>query len=588
MKVDTLVLLVLSVVFVTGCREAQIPNESAGQPSPHECAIRFEGIAEAAGLSFHHFESQRAALLPEDNGSGLAFGDYDNDGWDDLYAVNLAGPVLLPRDELLQTRAAGRLFHNQGDGTYREMTEEAGLVHVGWDMAAVWADIAGDGWLDLVITGIDEVAIFRNRGDGSFEDWSAEAGLGELDCIAGGPALADYDRDGDLDLYVPCYVDFPWDRARDRPLVGGRPATMTTPADYPPQRNFFFENDGQGRFRDVARPAGVLDEAGRGLQSVFVDLNDDAWPDLYIGNDQSFDRLYRNLGDGTFEDVAPGAGTRDPRAGMGIGVGDYDRDGSLDIFLTHWVGEQNTLYRNISTTEYMLFEDRTFQEGLGPVDSSWVGWGTGLFDFDLDGDLDALVANGSTIEDERTLEVLTDPKMIPQPLRVYERQEGRYEDVSDCAGPVFESMMVGRGAAFSDTDRDGRVDLAISEHNGPLRLLRNVSHVRGHWLGIQLVGQGDNRWAVGARVTVKTSNTQYVQIRMAGESYLGANSATLHFGLSSETEAREIEVRWPSGTMTATGPVPADRTIRLREDADGWKDVPRSRLTPQPWGDEGQ
>ncbi|MEE8277996.1 MAG: CRTAC1 family protein [Thermoanaerobaculia bacterium] len=556
-------------------------------PAGEACALRFEERAEQAGVAFHHFASRRAALLPEDNGSGLAFGDYDNDGHDDLYVVNLAGPVLMPREELVRTRPGGKLFHNEGDGTFREVTQASGLIHVGWDMAAVWGDVNGDGWLDLVLTGIDEVALFLNRGDGAFQEASRQAGLGALDCFASGAALADYDRDGDLDLYVPCYVAFPWERARHRPLVGGRPATMTTPADYPPQRNYLFENDGTGRFRDVATAAGVLDETGRGLQSLFTDLNGDGWPDLYVANDQSFDRLYRNRGDRTFEDASPTAGTRDPRAGMGIGVGDFDSDGALDVFLTHWVGEQNALYRNLSTEEFLLFEDVTLKEGLAPVDSSWVGWGTGFYDLELDGDLDLFLVNGSTIEDEWTLEVLSDPKMIPQPLRVYEKREERFEDASGCAGEIFEALLVGRGAAFSDYDRDGRVDVAVSVHNGSALLLRNSSPRRGNWLAVELVGAAPNRWAVGAKVIVRTADASWVRRLIAGESYLGSNTARLHFGLGRAVEAEAIEVHWPSGAVSLTGPVPVNGTIRLRESVEGWEDGLSGRQAPRARGESG-
>jgi hypothetical protein len=576
-------LLALALAHLAcGNAEADLGHRADLEPSP--CSIFFAEEAERSGVVFRHFDATRAALLPEDNGSGLAFGDYDNDGFDDLYVVNLAGPVLMPRQELVRTRPPGRLFHNQGDGTFRDVTQESGLVHVGWDVGAIWLDVEGDGWLDLLLTGIDEVTLFRNRGDATFENRSREAGLGSFDCQAFGATAGDYDRDGDLDLYVPCYVDFPWERARNRELVGGRPATMTTPANYPPQPNLLLQNDGSGSFREVAAAAGVLDPAGRGLQAVFVDLDDDGWPDLYVANDQSFDRLYRNLGNGSFEDVAAAAGTRDPRAGMGVAIGDYDSDGALDLFLTHWVGEQNALYRNRSTSGSLLFVDRTYEEGLGPVDASWVGWGTGFFDFELDGDQDLLVINGSTIEDEWTLEVLSNPKMIPQPMRVYERREGGFADTSACAGDLFQANIVGRGASFSDYDRDGLVDAAVAVHNGAALLLRNTSPAQGHWLGVRLAGRGKNRWGVGAKATVKTASGSYVRPRLAGESYAGSNSATLHFGLGKETRVEEVEVRWPDGEVTRTGPVPADRIVRVQQRPASWEELPEERLVSRPWG----
>jgi hypothetical protein len=561
--------------------ESQEADTKSESESP--CAFHFENEAARAGLDFVHFDSPRAALLPEDNGSGLAFADYDNDGFDDLYVVNLAGPVLLERNTLVDSRPPGRLFHNQADGTFQDVTKETGLNHVGWDMAAVWADLDGDGWLDLVLTGIDEVLLYRNLEGTGFEDVSPAAGLGEVDCLASGPAVADYDADGDLDLYVPCYVAFPWERARNRTIVGGRPATMTTPANYPPQSNLLFRNDGQGRFDDVAAEAGVADETGRGLQAVFADLDGDGRPDLYVGNDQSFDRLYRNLGDGTFEDSGLLAGTHDPRASMGITVGDYDGDGAPDLFLTHWVGEENALYRNLSEEGVLLFEDVTRAQGLAPVDTSWVSWGSGWFDFDLDSDLDLFMVNGSTIEDEWTLEVLSNPKMIPQPLAVYERREDRYFDVSACAGESLTINQVGRGSTFSDYDRDGLVDVAVQVHNGSPLLLRNTSATQGHWLEINLLGEEPNHWGVGAQITVTTSDRILKRQQLAGGSYLGSDSPTLHFGLGAVVEVSEVEVRWPSGQITRSGLIPADRRVKLSAEADGWQEVSSSPTPPSPW-----
>ncbi len=551
------------------------------EPLPEEAPrIRFESEV----LPFEHFGASRAALLPEDNGSGVAVGDYDNDGYDDVYLVNLAGPVLMAPEELVRTRPPGRLFHNKGDGSFEEVTEVTGLRHVGWGMGAVWADVNDDGWLDLLVTGIDEVRLFLNEDGSRFTDASADFDLGALPCFATGAAFADYDADLDLDLYVPCYVDFPWERARDRPLVAGRPATMTTPANYPAQPNYLFRNEGGRKFVDVSRVAGVQDEFGRGLQALFADLNDDRLPDLYIANDQSFDKLYQNRGDGTFADVSLEAGTRDPRAGMGIALGDYDGDGVQDHFLTQSVGEQNALYRNISTKEFLLFEDVTYPVGLAPVDQAWVGWGTGLLDLDLDGDLDLFVVNGSTIEDEWTLEVLSDPKMIPQPLRIYRQQSGRFRDASDAAGDIFSELLVGRGAAFGDFDRDGLVDAVVSVHNAKPVVLRNASERGGHWLSIELEGRSPNRFAVGATVRVE-GTAKLTQQVLAGESYLSDSSYRLHFGLG-KARSVALTVEWPSGATQSFDDLPIDSTIRLREGAKEWETVSRKRRVPRPWGVE--
>ncbi len=559
--------------------------EELGAPS----RIRFEEVTRAAGLSFHHFTAIRAALLPEDNGSGLAFGDYDNDGFDDLYIANLAGPVLMARSVLEATRDGGKLFHNEGDGTFSDVTEAAGVGHVGWDNGVLWADFDSDGWLDLLLTGIDKIVLLRNRGDGTFEDRSTVAGLGEVPCEAMGATAGDYDRDDDLDLYVPCYVDFPWQRARDRPLVGGRPATMTTPANYPPQANLLLRNDGTGRFEDVAESAGVADPEGRGLQATFIDLDGDGAQDLYVTNDQSFDRLFRNAGNGMFEDATISAGTRDPRAGMGIGLLDYDDNGKVDLFVTHWVGEQNALYRNVSDEAGLLFEDRTYEEGLGPLDAALVGWGTGFRDFDLDGVEDLVIVNGSTVEDEWTLDVLSEPKMIPQQPMIFTRFDGRYVDVSASSGAAFQTPIVGRGMSFSDFDRDGSVDIAIQVHNGEPLLLRNRSETgAGNWLGAQLVGDGKNRWAIGSKVTVRTrteagETRRHRAWRVIGEGYAGTHSATLHFGLGS-VDRTAVEVTWPSGETSYFDSVPVDRVLVFIEASETWREQSAAPVVPRPWG----
>ncbi|MEM7585385.1 MAG: CRTAC1 family protein [Acidobacteriota bacterium] len=576
----------LALLSVIGC--ASEPAEPPVATDTEDSSIRFAEIARDAGLSFHHFNAVRAALLPEDNGSGLAFGDYDNDGFDDLYMANFAGPALMDRSALEAEREGGRLFHNQGDGTFRDVTEEAGVGHIGWDYGVLWLDADGDGWLDLLLTGIDKIMLFVNRGDGTFEDRSSEAGLGDVVCEAMGTAAADFDRDGDLDLYVPCYVDFPWDRARNRPLVGGRPGTMTTPANYPPQPNMLLRNDGSGRFENIAVEAGVDDPQGRGMQAVFVDVDDDGWQDLYVANDQSFDRLFRNTGDG-FEDVTLSAGTRDPRAGMGIGLHDVDGDARVDLFLTHWVGEENALYLNASESGTVLFEDRTFEMGLGPIGRDLVGWGNGFRDFDLDGRADLFLVNGSTVEDEWTLEVLTEPKMIPQPLMVYAREEAGYREVSATAGEAFGELYVARGMAFSDVDRDGLVDAAVLVHNAQPLLLHNRSQRLGHWLGIQLVGSDKNRWAAGAKAVVRAvdaagAERRHTAWRVVGESYLGNHSATLHFGLGEAAEA-DVEITWPDGSVGSFPSIPLDRTLVFDQNSASWHEVPKQPVAPRPWGE---
>ncbi|MEM6793975.1 MAG: CRTAC1 family protein [Acidobacteriota bacterium] len=577
-------------ILAAGC--APQPDESApaatgSEESAAESTLRFVDIASEAGIDFKHFDSVRAALLPEDNGSGLAFGDFDNDGFEDLYLANFAGPALMERAALESERAGGKLFRNQGDGTFRDVTDEAGVGHVGWDYGVLWVDADGDGWLDLLITGVDRVTLYRNGGDGTFNDVSESSGLGAFDCLAMGTAAADYDRDGDLDLYIPCYVSFPWKKARNRPLVGGRPGTMTTPANYPPQPNLFLRNDGAGRFENIAEEAGVLDPEGRSMQALFVDVDDDGWQDLYVANDVSMDKLYQNR-EGTFTDITLSAGTRDPRAGMGIGVHDVNDDERVDIFLTHWVGEENALYVNASDDGGVVFEDRTFEEGLGPITRDLVGWGNGFRDFDLDGHADLFLVNGSTIEDEWTLEVLTEPKMIPQRQMLYAREAAGFREVGSAAGEVFGELFVGRGMSFADVDRDGMVDVGVLIHNDEPLLLSNRSERLGKWLGVQLVGVDKNPWAAGAKVVVRAiaedgSEKRHTAWRLIGESYLGNHSATLHFGLGNATRA-DVEITWPDHTTSQFESVALDRVTAFDQASERSLEIPDEPVAPQPWG----
>ncbi|MEM9555707.1 MAG: CRTAC1 family protein [Acidobacteriota bacterium] len=575
-----------SMALASCAPQTEDPPPAAEAARAAESSLRFVDRAQQAGIDFLHFDAVRAALLPEDNGSGLAFGDFDNDGFEDLYLANFAGPALMDRETLEAERRGGRLFRNQSDGTFRDVTEKAGVDHVGWDYGVLWVDVDGDGWLDLLITGVDRVVLFGNRGDGTFEDRSDAAGLGEVPCMAMGATAGDYDGDGDLDIYVPCYVDFPWEKARNRPLVGGRPGTMTTPSSYPAQPNLLLRNDGAGRFENVAAEAGVEDAEGRGMQAIFVDFDGNGWQDLYVANDQSFDRLYRNDG-GTFEDVTVTAGTRDPRAGMGIGLHDYDRDARVDLFLTHWVGEENALYHNLSDDAGLLFEDRTFEEGLGPISPALVGWGTGFRDFDLDGDADLFIVNGSTVEDEWTLEVLSEPKLLPQQSQVFARRQGGFEDESEAAGEIFAERYVGRGMSFADVDRDGLVDVAVLRHNDQPLLLHNRSERLGRWLGVQLVAAAPNRWAIGARVTVRgigDGETRHTAWRVIGEGYLGTHSSTLHFGLGPVTGA-DVEITWPDASVTRFPSVPLDRSLIFDQASAGWREAPAEAVTPRPWGE---
>ncbi|MCH7526642.1 MAG: VCBS repeat-containing protein, partial [Planctomycetes bacterium] len=423
------------------------PESAEGEPT----RIRFERLAVSSLPKFDHFNDHpRASLLPEDNGSGCAWGDYDGDGDDDLFLCNINGPYLMAPGD--RRRSPGsRLWRNDGDGRFTDVTEAAGLSASRMDMGAVFADFDNDGDADLLVTSLHGVRLYQND-KGRYTDVTAKLGLGAVRNYCLGAAWGDFDRDGKLDLYICRYVDFPIDKARKRPLVAGRPAPMTTPGNYPGLANHLFHQEPDGTFRDVAAASGTLNANGRSMQAIWCDFDNDGWIDLYVANDQSLDCLFRNKQDGTFEDLALMAGVYDPRGAMGVAITDYQSDGDQDLFVTHWVAEDPAFYINNGIQNMLSFDDHATRSGLRKEDSALVGWGTDFVDFDNDADQDLFIIYGSTIEDELTLDVLKNPKMLPQKSQIYERRDNRWYPLGTQAGPYFGETHVGRGAAVCDFD----------------------------------------------------------------------------------------------------------------------------------------
>ncbi|MEE9294652.1 MAG: CRTAC1 family protein [Phycisphaerae bacterium] len=541
------------------------PVDRLESRSHNETGIRFERVPAGSLPRFVHFNGHaRASLLPEDNGSGCAWGDYDGDGDDDLFLCNMNGPYLTASSA--RRRFPGsRLWRNDGEGRFTDVTESVGLNESRMDMAAVFADYDNDGDADLLVTNLEGVRLFRNDGS-RFSDVTQELGLGGVAGYCLGAAWGDYDRDGRLDLYVCRYVDFPIEKARNRPLVAGRPAPMTTPGSYPPLANHLFHQQPDGRFRDVTKKSGTSNAGGRSMQAIWCDFDNDGWIDLYIANDQSLDCLFRNGHDGTFEDLALVAGLFDPRGAMGVAVTDFHSDGDQDLLVTHWVAEDPAFYINDSVGNMLSFDDHATQVGLRKLDGALVGWGTGLVDFDNDGDQDLFIVYGSTIEDELTLDVLKNPKMLPQKSQVYERRKGRWHQLGSRAGPYFGENHVGRGAAVSDFDLDGKPDLAINNHGEAPALLRNVSTSMGNWVKIKLVGRDCNKDAANARVTVRCEGTpgQMCEL-LLGASYLSSHTKTLHFGVGKVKQVSRVNVRWPCGRMQSLRKVAVNQTLTVTE-----------------------
>jgi hypothetical protein len=553
-------------------RAAGARGGSAARPG----GVTFTDVALAAGLRFQHFTGTRSTQLPEDMGSGAAWGDYDGDGDPDLFLVNEAGPLGDGPEAAAAARSA--LFRNDG-GRFTDVTDAVGLEVTGWGMGAAWGDYDGDFDLDLFVTRYGTNLLFRNE-RGRFTDVSSAAGVGGLDGFWTGAAWGDYDRDGDLDLYVCGYVRFTADRdaARQTSLQFRSQVPFTlNPSSYPPERNLLYRNEG-GRFREVARDAGVDNPAGRSLSAAWADFDLDGWPDLYVANDVSDNAMFVNLGNGRFRDASHAALVADYRGAMGLGIGDWENDGDFDIFITHWIAQENALYENqrgvfpATADAPMRFIDYADAEGLGQIALDFIGWGTAFFDYDNDGRLDLLVVNGSTFQDP------ADPtRLIPMKNQLFwnaGHDKGFYE-TGATAGSVFQEANVGRGLAVADHDGDGDLDALVTVNGGRPRLLRNDGGSRRSWLRVVLRGPArrasgrgpaTSSFATGALVRVSTGGASLLRQVGDGPSYLCQSPpGEVFFGLGDAETVDRLEVAWPSGhTQSVTG-LPARATVTLRE-----------------------
>lgn len=536
--------------------------------------VTFVDVSREAGLTFRHFSGTRSLQIPEDMGSGVAWGDYNRDGWPDVFIANVVGRLTMTPAEVRQTPARCALYRNNGDGTFTDVSAEAGLdLHV-WGMGAEWGDFDNDGWPDLVVATYGEVILFRNTGGGRFTDHSRIAGVGGRSGFWSGVAWGDYDRDGFLDLYVTGYVKYAYPEALMASKYDVEDPASTNPNTFPPERNLLFHNRGDGTFAEVAAAAGVLGERGKSLEAVWADLDEDGWPDLYVANDVTDNQLFRNLGNGTFEDISHAAAVADYRSAMGLAVGDWDGDQDMDLFVTHWIAQENALYSNLRDrgsakgkgVAALLFADQADRYGLGQIALGLVGWGTFFFDYDNDGRLDLFVTNGHTFN-QRDVPQLLAPQ---RPLLFWNRnsEHGFYE-TSAVGGEYFAGRYVGRGAAFADYDQDGDLDILVVHHGGPVALLRNEGGNRNRWLRVALEGRRSNRTAVGARIRLVVRDRVHVREVGAQASYLSQNELTEHFGLGSATEVDSIVVVWPSGLRQVLTGVPSNQTVRVVEGESG-------------------
>ena len=528
-------------------------------PAGQDVGVRFVDVADDAGLKFSHFNAVRTSVLPEDMGSGAAWGDFDGDGLLDLFVVNAS----------LDSGAedTGKLFNNLGEGAFGDVTESSGIRQTGLGLGALWFDFDGDRDLDLFITEYGRQTLYRNAGGGVFEDATESSGLTASEGWPAGAAVADYDMDGDLDLYVPHYVAFEYESQQQITERRGLEVPLTlNPLSYDPLPNSLYRNNGDGTFIDVAEAAGVANPGGRSLQAVFADLNLDGLPDLYVANDTTPDFLFVNGGSGTFENVAEYARTSDARASMGVAIGDYDRDLDWDLWITHWIAQDDALFRNMvepSTPADMRFIDRIASD-VGEISVRHVGFGIGFIDYDNDGWLDAFVANGSTFEepeDETQLRPMRN-------LLFRNRGGGDMVLTNDVAGEAWITQNIGRGASFADYDNDGDMDILITAHGESVRLLENQGGNARNWLTFDLKGARGNTQAIGARITIGIDGVEQAAEVIAGSSYLSMNDTRLHFGLGDSATVDWVEIRWPDGRVQRLQDVSANQFLVVAQSED--------------------
>lgn len=578
-------LLLLLAAFFTGCKtdnpaaannSGSNSNADAGQlahaatPTPSPTAlprpsgqIEFTDVTAPAGIRFRHNSGAAGKkYLPETIGAGGAFLDYDNDGWQDIFLVNSTN---WPETKGRKTFSA--LYHNNKDGTFTDVTGQAGLAIEMYGLGVAAADYDSDGHTDIYVTCVGANRLFRNLGTGKFAEVAAKAGVADPG-FSTSAAWFDYDRDGKLDLYVCNYVE--WSVEKDAHCtLDNKNKSYCTPQVYKGQSPTLYRNRGNGTFENATERAGLFDSTSKALGVALVDYNNDGAIDLFVANDTEPNKLYKNNGNGTFTDEGIAAGVAfseagTPRAGMGVDAGDYDNSGQQSLIIGNFTNESMALYRNDGSG---LFTDDAPTSGIGKMSAQSLTFATFFFDFDLDGLLDIFAANGHVSDD---IAVVQPNVKYAQPPHLF-RNKGRkkFEEATGKLGRALQRPIVGRGAAYGDMDNDGDLDLLLSVNNGAARLLRNDNANQNDLIRVRTVGTKSNRDGIGAKVTLKTpGGGRLMQMVKTGSSYCSQSELPLTFGLGkpdAQAKTYTLEIVWPSGQTEALQNVVANQSIVVQE-----------------------
>jgi hypothetical protein len=536
---------------------------------PEAPQFPFEEIpAQKSGIRWVHSNGKSPEkYLPETSGAGCAFLDYDNDGWMDIYLVNSGKCDFFTPNPPLRNA----LYRNNRDGTFTDVTLEAGVAGGGFGQGVAVGDYDGDGFPDLYVTQYGRSILFHNNGDGTFSDVTEKAGVAAPGW-ASSAVWFDYDNDGRLDLFVGRFVDFSKELNKPCGIHDDGRHHYCIPKIYSPMPSWLFHNNGDGTFTDVSKESGIASHLGKVWGVVATDINNDGLTDLWVSNDTVANFLFVNRGKGKFDEIATTAGVAysdagRARSGMGVDAADFNEDGWQDLFVANLDREDFAIYRN---NRDGTFDDLAIPMGIAKATRSMSGWGLKFFDYDNDGDLDLFLANGNPDDLIRSLH---GESTYEEPLMLFHNNGKSFENVSAQSGPAFATPMSSRGLAIGDFDNDGAVDVLVSVNNGAPLLLRNNAGKQNHWLGVRLIGKKSNIDAIGAHISYQSGDLKRSRTKVGGGSYLSSHDPRIVLGLGKRAKIDSLEVKWPmpSGLTQRFTDLPVDRYITIVEGKEKWK-----------------